>query len=128
MGSDPRSLDAIIRRDAADLRKLKLSRSQVSDRMDSITRRALEGLGTTVPVAPGLTASVNDTRGWLDCPWPHAVRCRKTVTTLCRPETGQTVRWSGLSAHLIREHGFFQGRGSAFRLDPAELADILFSF
>jgi hypothetical protein len=36
------------------------------------------------------------------------------------------VQWSDLSIHLIGAHGFFEGRGSFFRLEPAELVAILF--
>ncbi len=35
------------------------------------------------------------------------------------------MRWTDLSIHLIETHAFFQGKGSAFRLEPAELAAFL---
>jgi len=29
---------------------------------------------------------------------------------------------------MIEAHGFFQGRGSSFRLEPKELVDVVFAF
>jgi len=59
--------------------------------------------------------------------WPSEEgRYLKTVTTVRRTDTAEIIRWSDLSAHLIGAHGFFQGRGSAFRLEPGDLVQILF--
>jgi hypothetical protein len=40
--------------------------------------------------------------------------------------TGKTIRWSLLGIHMIEEHGFFEGRGATFRLDPKELVNVVF--
>jgi hypothetical protein len=53
-------------------------------------------------------------------------RYPKTVTNLRRTDTGEIIRWSDLSVHLIGAHSFFQGRGSIFRLEPGDLVQILF--
>jgi hypothetical protein len=34
--------------------------------------------------------------------------------------TGDEMVWTALNVHLIREHGFYEGRGSPFRIDPAQ--------
>jgi hypothetical protein len=48
------------------------------------------------------------------------------VTTLRRTDSGQTVQWSDLSIHFIGTHTFFEGKGSFFRIEPAELVRALF--
>jgi hypothetical protein len=39
--------------------------------------------------------------------------------------SGLELRGFVLTAHLIREHGFFGGVGTAWRIDPARLAALL---
>jgi hypothetical protein len=35
------------------------------------------------------------------------------------------ITYTLLNSHLIGEHGFYEGKGSPFRLEPRELIDIL---
>jgi len=70
---------------------------------------------------------VDEARGWLICPWPHPWKCRKITTEITCDETGERIRWSDLCIHLIGAHGFFQGKGSAFRIEPEALTRILLS-
>jgi hypothetical protein len=39
--------------------------------------------------------------------------------------TGQEMRGPGLAVHLIRDHHFFEGQATRFRVDPRELARLL---
>jgi hypothetical protein len=43
------------------------------------------------------------------------------------PPTGTVVRWSDLNIHLIKAHGFFEGRGASFRIEPELLLSVLYS-
>jgi hypothetical protein len=40
-------------------------------------------------------------------------------------DTRQFLRGSGLLVHLIRDHRFFEGEESPFRLDPERAAHVL---
>jgi hypothetical protein len=62
----------------------------------------------------------------LVCPWPHPARFAKRVTTIRTAKTGRTIKWSDLNIHLIAEHGFFEGKGSTFRIEPGELIKVIF--
>jgi hypothetical protein len=126
MGNDPRPVSEIIEADAADLFTLHVTVEQVVARMQEITEAAEKGLGNWVRLDAGREARVEEARGLIPCPWPHQERFCKRVTTLRRAGTDRTVRWSDLSLHLIAAHGFFQGKGSCFRAEPAELVEILF--
>lgn len=44
---------------------------------------------------------------------------------IVRRDTRQSLRGSGLLAHLIRDHHFFEGEHSPFRLDPEQAARVL---
>ena len=127
MGGDTRALPDIIEADAAELARLGFTRDMVADRMERITHLAREGQGMGVRISDELEAAVEESRGALVCPWPGEGKFLKSVTTVINRETGKSLHWSDLCIHLIREHGFFQGRGSAFRLEPAELIEMIFS-
>ena len=77
-------------------------------------------------VAPGLEAQVDETRGANPCPWRHRGRYFKRITTVRRKGSDETIRWSDLNTHMIGAHGFFEGKGSMFRVEPAELVRMLF--
>ena len=126
MGSDRRSIMEIIEADASALSRLHVTAEQVAGRMQEITDAAIEGLGTWVTIDAIREAEVQEARGWIPCPWSDAHRFRKRVTTLRRTDTGQTVQWSDLGIHFIGTHIFFEGKGSFFRIEPAELVRALF--
>lgn len=126
LGNDTRPLEEIIEADAADLARTGYSREDVAKRMQEITDLARQGIETTVLVGPGLEARAFDSRGQIPCPWDHPGRYLKTVVEAWRQDSGLSVRWSDLSVHMIETHGFFEGRGSAFRLEPVALTHVLF--
>ncbi len=126
MGEDSRSPAEIIDSDAAELSKLGYTTEQVATRMKSITDKAKAGLENWVQIDDNRRAIVAEARGFSICPWPHSGRYVKRVTTAERLDSGATVRWSDLNIHMIAEHGFFEGKGSAFRIEPAQLVTVIF--
>lgn len=126
MGDDPRPVSEVIEADAAELFRLDVTVEQLAKRMEEVTAAAEKGLGNWVRLDDGLEAKIDEARGLLPCPWPHERRFYKRVTAVRHPGADRTARWSDLSRHMIAAHGFFQGRGSAFRIEPAEIVDILF--
>lgn len=126
MGHDTRSVQEVIDADAAELSRLGLTKEQVAERMQEITKVAISGLGSWVPVGDDLKGKVDEAKGWLICPWPHKGKLAKRITVVKAIETGESIRWSDLNIHLISEHGFFEGKGSDFRIEPREIARIIF--
>ena len=126
MGDDRRSVCEIIDADMAELSRLDFTREQVAERMQQITDMAISGLGMWVKVDEQRQAKIHEAKGRLICPWLHPGRCAKRVTTIMDVETGRSIKWSDLNIHLIAEHGFFEGRGSTFRIEPKELIRIIF--
>ena len=126
MDEDPRILEEILEDDAAEVAGLDTTADEIADRMKELTDLARQGLGTTLKLDDRIEGFVQETRGAMVCPWPHSGSYSKNVTTVRRTDTGETIRWSDLSIHFIRAHGFFEGRGSHFRLEPKDLVRILF--
>jgi len=126
MGADTRTVEEIIDADLAELAGLGKTADEVAKRMQQITDAAKAGFGSWVTIDNRRVASVDEAKGVLVCPWPHPGRFAKRVTTVKVVESGETLTWSDLNIHLIERHGFFEGVGSAFRLEPRELVRIIF--
>mgnify|MGYP006283367831 CR=1 FL=1 len=128
LGTDTRPVEEIIARDLAAVKQSGFRTDQIAQRMRFITDQAKQGIETDVVIEPGLSARATHTRGRLPCPWPHPGLYAKTVTHVRRTgsQAGE-IKWSDLSIHLIEAHGFFQGKGADFRLNPSELIEIIFN-
>jgi hypothetical protein len=126
MGSDTRDVLEIIDADCAELSRLGVTKEQLAGRMREITAKAVAGLGTWVQIDEKTEARVTEARGSLVCPWPHPGRYLKRVTIVRDVESGRSICWSDLNTHMIGEHGFFEGKGSEFRIEPGELIERVF--
>ena len=122
LGDDPRPYEQIILEDAESLSVLAVTPQQIAEKMQALTHKGLEGMGEEVQ-AGEYRVTVEEFMGKIVCPF-HDHRAAKR-NTAARDSRGRELSWTDLSIHLIRAHGFFQGRGSAFRLEPAELAKFL---
>jgi len=127
LGDDTRDLTEILDADAREVALLGRTMEEIAQRMQELTDAAKAELGASCKLPDNLVVCADDNRGLIPCPWPHDVRCQKTVTSVTRLDTAKSIRWSDLSIHLIRDHGFFQGKGSSFRLQPRELVELIFS-
>lgn len=126
MGSDERSLEEIVNADAAVVKQAGRTVEQIAERMRDITLTAIEGLGTWVEIDSRWRAIVLEAKGVIVCPWPHAGKYYKRLTQVELLDSCETVCWSDLNIHLIGEHGFFEGMGSDWRIEPADLMAVIF--
>ncbi len=125
LGDDKREIGQIIEHDAAELERLEITAEEIADGLDRIKTRALEGLGDYISLDAGYSARADSIRGKLPCPFEHKGLYRKTVVSLRRPGIAGELLFTDLGVHMIREHGFFQGKGSPFRLEPNEIMEII---
>ena len=127
MGTDLRHPAEVIEKDITVLGSFGLTAVQVAQRMRELTEMAKPRLGNWIDSAfLKLRVKSEDYKGVLVCPWPHSGTFNKRITTAERLDTGQKLSWTDLNIHMIEEHGFFEGRGAFFRIEPAEVAQILF--
>jgi hypothetical protein len=125
LGNDERPLQEIIDTDLAQVQKLGSTIEEVVGRMRYLTGAAKPMLGNPVEVE-GLIVSYEDFKGMIVCPWPHAGRFAKAITTVRCKGSDRCIRWTDLNVHMIAEHGFFEGKGSEFRIEPEALLRIIF--
>ncbi len=126
LGQDARAVAEIIECDLAELARLGHTTDQLALRMRELTDVSTPLFGIFMTVDENLEVATDESRGLIVCPWPHPADFRKTVTTARRTDSGEVVRWSTLSIHMIESHSFFQGRGSTFRIEPAKLIRVIF--
>ena len=126
MGTDSRSVAEIIDADTCELTKLGYTAEQITSRMQAITNTAKAGLGNWVRIDDKCQAVVAEARGFTICPWPHSGHCAKRVTTVEQLDSNQAIHFSDLNIHMIAEHGFFEGKGSPFRIEPEKLVAVIF--
>lgn len=125
LGYERRKLIEILTDDQGTVNSLGLSHEVIAQRLRGITEKARDGWGDPVIVDGKFSVEANEVRGKIPCPWGHPGLYPKTHVKLENRETGETLVWSDLAIHLIEEHGFYQGRGSPYRLDPVEVKRIL---
>ena len=126
MGRDSRIVTEIIDADTAELSRLGYDVEKVAGKMQKITNIAKQALGNWTEIDEKRRAKVDEAKGLIPCPWPHSARFAKRVTTVKMVDSDQTIKWSDLNIHLIAEHGFFEGKGCEFRIEPKELIKLIF--
>ncbi|PKK39029.1 hypothetical protein ABB02_01643 [Clostridiaceae bacterium JG1575] len=124
LGEDSRSLETIIREDEEVLKELGTTAKEMGRVMRRITLAGMEAEGEPIPF-DGYEVEVSEYRGWIGCPFKDNRKAGKRITNVTSLETGEHFCWTDIGIHLVRDHGFFQGKGSSFRLDPAALAKFL---
>ena len=127
MGTDTRHPIEVIEHDIVALEDLGVTTTEIAQRMRELTELAKPRLGNWIDYAfDKLRVKSEDFKGSLVCPWPHPGTFDKRITTAERLDTGQKLSWTDLNIHMIEVHGFFEGRGAFFRVEPAQAVQILF--
>jgi hypothetical protein len=121
LGNDGRSIDAIVREDGQTMERLGLTAERVAGFLQSLIDEAKKGLEGPVDAGPCIVR-LDWARGLVPCPFGEKRLQPKITVEAVRKRTGETIRFSQLSVHLIREHRFFGGEGSPFRVDPEVLS------
>ncbi len=124
LGRDARRLIDILDEDAAAVRRLKTTHQTIAARMQELRDAGAKGLGLRIPVIDHFEVRVDNVRGKLPCPFEDGV-LQKSFIEVENQKTGQSVRFTDLHIHMIREHGFYEGHGATFRVDPATLVEVL---
>lgn len=124
LGSDTRSVENIILADKNVLQDLGTTALALGKVMRRITRAGMEGQGEPVTF-DGYEVEVTEYMGWMGCPFKDHRKAGKRITDVTDLQTDEHMSWTDIGIHLIRDHGFFQGEGAHFRLEPAQLARFL---
>lgn len=124
MGDDPRDLEEVIADDSALLEKLDISRQTIVQTLETIFNAAANELGDPVTIAKEITAEYIPCRGKIPSPFAGEGAYAKNMVKVISGKEDVEFYITPLSIHLIEKHGFFQGKGSFFRLEPEYIARL----
>ena len=125
LGTDGRNLVDILTADEGEVSRQGLSHQEIARRMIRLREAGTAGLGEFIDVPPRFEVRVDSVRGKLPCPFGDPGIFPKTNTTVRNRQTGLEITYTDLHIHMIGSHGFYEGRGSQFRLEPRDLAEVL---
>jgi len=125
LGNDSRSLAEIVAADQAEVARLGLSHQQIARRMKEFRDAGEKGLGDWVAMPPDWEVRTDAVRGQLPCPFEDRGLYKKTMITVRNMRNKSEIVYSDLLIHLIEQHGFYEGIGSVFRLEPHQIAETL---
>ena len=124
LGTDTRLLVDILAADQWVVQSHGVTHAQIADRLAALTEKGRDLAEREVLVEGRYRVCVRDDRGLIPSPWGDGM-FEKGEARLVDDRTDRSFRWSGLSLHLIRTHGFYSGRGSVYRIDPADAIAVL---
>lgn len=125
LGSDSRPLSEILDADRSAVSGLGVTHELLAEKLRGLLAAAEEALGRPVDLGDGLTAVHHEAMGRIACPWGGCGVFAKGEFELAHERTGSKLCVTALSIHMIARHGFYQGRGSRYRLEPEALCRVL---
>jgi hypothetical protein len=125
LGTDRRKLIDILIEDDEAVKRLNLTHQGIASRMIELRDAGMRGLGEFIDVAPHFEVRVDSVRGKLPCPFGDPGIFPKTNVTVRNLQLDREAVYTDLHIHMIGSHGFYEGKGSNFRLEPKALAEIL---
>ena len=125
LGTDPRNLIDILIADHAAVERAGFEHEDLADAMERFRNEGARGLGDFITVDKTYEVKVESVRGKLPCPFGDHAFVPKVNTTVREKKSGRTVVFSDLHIHMVRAHGFYEGKGCPFRIEPADIIDAL---
>lgn len=125
LGNDKRPIADIIATDTGKVEATGLTAKQLGDFLESLHQTGDAGMEGRVPAFNGkVTVRSDETLGQIPCPFACGANCHKAEIAVKDPDGNDLLRFSPLDAHLIAEHGFFEGIGSPHRIEPEKLIEL----
>jgi hypothetical protein len=124
LGNDTRPVREIISHDLAVLEKAQITAEKIAGLLAEIYDKAVKGFGAEMEVLPGVYGKYNESMGKIPSPFTGEGVFRKGEVTVNDKKNGYEVVITPLSIHLIQAHGFFQGKGSRYRIEPEKAVTL----
>ncbi len=125
LGTDERNLIDMLIEDDGTVRRNGLTHEKIAQRMQYFRDKGLDGLGEFLSIDDHFEVRVDSVRGKLPSPFGGPGMYEKVNTTVRNLKKGQEVVYTDLHIHFVKDHGFYEGKGSNFRLEPEILITVL---
>jgi len=125
LGNDKRPIADIIAADEGETEAADYTAKQLGGFLESLHQTGDAGWEARVPAFDGkVTVRSDETLGQVPCPFACGASCHKAEIVVKDPNGGDLLRFTPLQAHMIAEHGFFEGKGSPHRIEPEKLIEL----
>jgi hypothetical protein len=125
LGTDARSLVDILAADDGEAKRLGVTHQAIAGRMIALRDAGMRGLGEYIDAEGHFEVRVDSVRGKLPCPFGDPGVFPKTNVSVRNTVLAREIVYTDLSIHMIYAHGFYEGRGNPFRLEPHDLVEVL---
>ncbi len=124
LGDDTRNLVDVLIEDNAAVQRIGTTHKAIAQRMQELRERGMQGLGNEITIEDHFEVRVECVRGKLPCPFGDEI-FRKTFVCVKNLSSQREITYTDMHIHMISAHGFYEGKGATFRLDPLALIEIL---
>ena len=122
LGNDDRPIADIIAADTGEVEAAGYTVKQLGDFLEHLHVTGDGGWESRVPMYDGkISVRSDETLGAIPCPFACGGHTHKAVITVKDAAGENLLIFTPLDAHLIEAHGFFEGKGSPYRIEPKEL-------
>ena len=122
LGTDERTLADIIAADTGEVEAAGLTVEILGAFLEHLHVTADGGWESRVPMYDGkISVRSDETLGQIPCPFACGASCHKAIIAIKDPDGNDLMHVTPLDAHLIEKHGFFEGKGSPYRIEPNAL-------
>ena len=125
LGEDKRNIVDILIEDDARVKRMNLTHKKIAKKMIQFKQKGMKGMGDFIKVEPHFEVKVESVRGKLPCPFGDPGIFPKVNTTVLNKKIDKSLVYTDLNIHMIWVHGFYEGKGSRFRLEPEKLKNVL---
>ncbi len=126
LGTDKRNFRDIIAEDMKKVNSFDKSLDDIADRMQYLMEKSFLSYDGSILVDKDYEVEYKSYRGVLLSPFPRAGRFGKATIKVTNLKNNMSVVWTPLHVHFIRDYGFFEGKGSRFRIEPEMLYRAIF--
>jgi len=128
LGEAESLLEVLVADNDTVTQKLKLSHAQLARPLLVIGNYAARH-ASTKPIAVSYGKEVFQvnsalSRGFQDSPFEDETKTNATIL-ITNLRTGQKLSYSLLVPHMIERYGFYEGKGTPYRVDPLKIAQVL---
>jgi hypothetical protein len=126
LGNDQRPYTEIIDADLKTLSSLGIIKEQIADKLQELTDLAFDNIDGIAEPEPGISVEYNSVRGRIISPFRGQRPAAKGHICYTDRNRNISLHWTPLNIVMIRDYGFFEGVGSANRLEPQLLYNAFF--
>jgi hypothetical protein len=125
LGEDESLLDVLASDNDFVRNELKLTHQQIARHLRVLVVIAPAHESTEI-VYGGLRlrVAIQDWRGYQESPFHDGTKANQDVT-VTNVETGARLQYSLLVPDMIERYGFYEGKGTPYRVDPKQVVEVL---